>query len=266
MIAEKFNEKLIEFFMELAKPKKYEAGYVTAGRIITEGSRILGMNANDILGFTKSDSERRIRRVRGAEAWFKDMYNKGWRYAGNFEYEGLLNRGFVVMEKELPNKVLEAIRDELKFILKEDDSKYKHPVDPEKLRGLPGIIAVPGSLKTTKPREDIDITKATPDDIAKLLKEAMSEKSTPYVSLDVPYSYQDKVSVPYKTPELIKKIKEGKEGFESDINDFMIESQKEMKTLEELFFEDTGKNAVWHGKETKAYKGWKENLVIKDAD
>ncbi len=241
----KFSGKLLEFLIELGKPRKYEAGYVQANKIVNDGLNILGMNASDILGFAKSDSDRRIRRVRGAQAFFKNMYDNGWRYAGNFEYEGLLNNGFVVMERELPNKTLDAIREELEVLLRD---KGTH----------------------TKPNIDIDqftILKDTPDALhpypTKLVK---VEKESPTVTFDkdIPYSYQDKVSVPYKTPELIKKIKESKEGFESDVNDFMLESKKEMRNLEEIFFDETGKNAMWHGKETKNFKSWKESLENAD--
>ncbi|KKM75146.1 hypothetical protein LCGC14_1393140, partial [marine sediment metagenome] len=113
----KFNEKLLEFFMELAKPKKYEVGYADGIRIVQDGLSILGLDASDILGFTKPANERSIRRLRGTQAWFKKMYEDGWRYTGTFEYEGLPYNGFVVMERELPNKTLDAIRDEIEVIL-----------------------------------------------------------------------------------------------------------------------------------------------------
>ena len=216
----KFNEKLIEFLIELAKPKKYEAGYVEAKRTVSEGLAILGLDANDILGFVKSDNERRIRRVRGSQAWFKKMYGDGWKYAGNFEYEGLMNNGFIVMERELPNKTLNVIREELEALLKEDEgSKYIHVPDPEKLRET--AVVNPYALHAT--------------DVVKFEKRGDLKKA-------------------------ILKAREPREGFESDVNDFMIDAQKELKTLEEVFFEETGKNAVWHGKETKAFKSWKEEI------
>ena len=222
----KFNEKLLEFFMEIAKPKKFEAGYVEAKLIVRDGLAILGLDATDILGFVKAPNERAIRRVRGAQAWFKKMYEGGWKYAGNFEYEGLLNNGFVIMERELPNKTLDAIRDEIEVILKEDESKYIHvpkAIPPE----FRGMIAKTGSLRES------------PDDLH------------PYPTVE-------------ELNKGIEKVREPKEGFESDVNNFMLEATKEMKTLEEIFFDETGKNAVWHGKETKTFKQWK--VGIKDAN
>ena len=234
----KFNEKLLEFFMELAKPKKYEVGYADGIRIVQDGLSILGLDASDILGFTKPANERSIRRLRGTQAWFKKMYEDGWRYTGTFEYEGLPYNGFVVMERELPNKTLDAIRDEIEVILKEDEeSQYIHVPNPEILRGT----------------EELD----------ERLKEAMSEKSTPYVPLDERMKTTKKAlkKMGYKEDEItVMKAREPREGFESDINDFMVEATKEMKTLEEIFFDETGKNAVWHGKETKTFKQWKEGM------
>ena len=223
----KFNEKLLEFFMELAKPKKYEVGYADGIRIVQDGLSILGLDASDILGFTKPANERSIRRLRGTQAWFKKMYEDGWRYTGTFEYEGLPYNGFVVMERELPNKTLDAIREEIEAILKEDEhSKYIHvpkAIPPE----FRGMIAKTGSLRES------------PDDLH------------PYPTVE-------------ELNKGIEKVREPKEGFESDVNLFMIESTKEMKTLEEIFFDETGKNAVWHGKETKAFREWK--IGIHDAN
>jgi len=57
-------------------------------------------------------------------------------------------------------------------------------------------------------------------------------------------------------------VKEPREGFESEINDFIEDAQKEMKNWEEIFFDETGRNAVWRGKETKAFKIWKNGKKI----
>lgn len=226
----KIIEKLLEFLVESNKAKKREIGFAEAKTIISVGLGILGMDANDILGFVKSPNERKIRRVRGSQAWFRKMYNEGWKYAGNFEYEGLLNNGFVVMERELPNPILDAIKDELNALLKDDESsKYIHIPDPEKLRGSPEIQNIEERMDNTH----------------KSLK-AMGYK-------------EDEIKT-YHHPTIPTSVKEPKEGFESDVNDFMIDAKKEMKTDEQLFFDETGKQAIWHGKPTKAFKEWKEGL------
>ena len=93
----KFKTKLKEILKELSKPKKYEPGFVDARRIISDGLSIIGMDSTDILGFAKEANENRARRVKGAQAWYKKMYQDGWRFVGAFEYEGLTYNGFVVM-------------------------------------------------------------------------------------------------------------------------------------------------------------------------
>lgn len=204
--------------MELSKPKKFEIGFVQGNKIINDGLVTLGMNATDILGFAKPANERRIRKVRGAQAWFKNMYKNGWKYAGSFEQEGLLNNGFVVMERELPNKVLDAIREELQILLRED-VLIVTPDAP--MSFIPKIVEInPDKLQT--------VTFEKPGDLRKA----------------------------------ILKAREPIEGFESDVNDFMIDAKKEMKTLEESFFEETGKKAIWRGKETIAFKSWKKELEL----
>jgi len=108
------NEEILkEILKEMAKPRKWEVGFVEARRTINDGLIILGMNATDILGFAKEENETKVRRTRGSQAWYKKMYEDGWRYAGNFEYEGLLHKGFVVMEREIPNKRLEQLIEQL---------------------------------------------------------------------------------------------------------------------------------------------------------
>lgn len=224
MNEKKYKEKLLEFLIESNKAKKREPGFVEAKTIVSEGLTILGLDANDILGFVKAPNERKIRRVRGAQAWFKKMYESGWKYAGNFEYGGLLNNGFVVMERELPNITLNAIREELEAIIKNDEgSQYIHVPDPEILRG--------GPMKLTAQIDSV-----------------------------VPQKFKDEMIGPVYKSKIPKAVKEPREGFESEVNDFLLDSQKEMKTDEILFFEETGKNAVWHGKPTKAFKEWKERL------
>jgi len=227
MNEKKFKGKLLEFLMESSKPKKYEVGFVQGNRIVNDGLVILGMNATDILGFAKPENERRIRKVRGVQAWFKNMYENGWRYNGTFEQEGLLNNGFVVMERELPNKVLDAIREELEILLRNDEGeKYIHVPNPDILKGMGNIRSLPKSLEEMKPMSG--------------------------------YVGDDMLRAEGKIP---KAVKEPREGFESDVNDFMLDAKKEMKTAEELFFDETGKNAIWRGKETIAFKEWQKKVM-----
>ena len=80
------KEKLKELLKEINRPKKYEIGFVDARRIISDGLSIIGLDATDILGFAKEANETRVRRVKGAQAWFKRMYQDGWRFGGAFEY------------------------------------------------------------------------------------------------------------------------------------------------------------------------------------
>lgn len=234
MNEKKYKEKLLEFLVELGKPKKYEAGYADGSRIIQDGLRILGMDANDILGFTKAPNEIRIRKVRGSQAWFNSMYANGWRYAAKFEYEGLSHNGFYIMYRELPNLTLNAIREELEVMLRDDErEKYIHVPNPEILRGSE-IPPIEERMETTH----------------KALK-AMGYKEEEIVE----QKFKNEMIGP-----VYKAVKEPREGFESDVSNFMLDAQKEMKTDEELFFGETGKKAVWHGKETKAFKLWKEGL------
>lgn len=251
-----FNEKLIEFLIELGKPRKYEAGYVQANKIVNDGLNILGMNASDILGFAKSDNDRRVRRVRGSQAFFKNMYDKGWRYAGNFEYEGLLNNGFVVMERELPNKTLDAIREELEVLLRDKGTHTKPNIDIDQFTTLKDT-----AIKLPIVEISTDALHPYPTKLVKV------EKESPNVTFDKPigkaiktYTITEKGKKALELIDELDKAREPKEGFESDVNDFMLESKKEMKTLEEIFFDETGKNAMWHGKETKNFKSWKEGL------
>jgi len=238
----KLLEKLLEFLVESNKPKKYEVGYVEAKTIVSDGLSILGLDANDILGFAKAPNEVRIRRVRGSQAWFKKMYENGWKYAGNFEYAGLLNNGYVVMERELPNPVLDAIREELEAIFREDEgSKYIHVPNPLMDRGEPKVYG-PGPDGGYMNR-DVIVVPESPEDLQ------------PY-----PIKLRKNVDLEETIKKAIKKAREPKEGFESEVNDFMINAKTEMKSDEQLFFEETGKNAVWHGKSTKAFKEWKERL------
>jgi len=261
----KYKEKLLEFLIESNKAKKREVGFVEARTIISEGMTIIGLDANDILGFVKAPNERKIRRVRGSQAWFKKMYSNGWKYAGNFEYEGLINNGFVVMERELPNPVLDVIREELEAIIKEDEgSKYIHVPNPLMDRGEPKIYG-PGPDGGYMNRESPDDSHPYPTDM-KLISKDMPDRVR-----EIRNSYLEKIAggrenfverIGDEEISLIKvsKAREPKEGFESEVNDFMINAKTEMKSDEQLFFEETGKNAVWHGKSTKAFKLWKENL------
>ena len=237
MNEKRFKEKLVEFLVELGKPKRYEVGFVQGNKVINDGLNALGLNAIDILGFAKSANDNRVRKSRGAHAWFKKMYEDGWKYAGNFEQEGLLTNGFIVMEKELPNKTLNIIREELDVMLR-DGTEYV-------------------------PTRKISISA---EDVPKELME-MREKYIHKITEPITQNDQEKITIDalksmgYKDEEIsITKIRKPKEGFESDVNDFIIDSQKEPKSDEELFHEETGKNAVWRGKETKAFKSWKELL------
>lgn len=246
----KFKEKLVEFLMELAKPRRFEVAYADGNTIVQEGLTILGLDASDILGFAKPSNEIRIRQVRGSQAWFKNMYSMGWRYVAKFEYEGLSHNGFFVMERELQNKTLDIIREEIEVLLKEDDTYYQAQIDPESLRGSPYIPLA------DKPK-GLAQKKITLTEKGKRTVEAL--KSMGYKADEI-NTFPSQVDL----EKVINKVREPKEGFESEINDFMIESKKELKTEEELFFDATGKNAVWHGKETKTFKEWKAG--IKDAN
>lgn len=210
------NEKLKEILKELVRPPKFEVGFVDARRIISDGLSIIGLDSTDILGFAKDANETRERRVKGAQAWYKRMYEDGWKFAGAFEYEGLLYNGFVVMERELPNKRLGEL---IETLTDERVVRTGSAMELDRGPDLPGLVAVPGSLKPK-----------------------IEEKQ------EVPVHY------PY---DVIKEVKEPKEGFEDEIVDFIVNSQKGMKSLEELFFDETGKNAIWKGKETKGFKAWK---------
>ena len=245
MNEKKFKEKLVEFLMELSKPKKYEIGFVQGNKVINDGLVSLGMTATDILGFAKPENDRRIRKTRGAQAWFKNMYENGWRYAGTLEQEGLLNNGFIIMEKEIPNKVLNAIREELEILLRDE---YKHISNPD---------MTVNALKSMGYKEnEITITEINPDALQplpapfqiKIEKKALEAKKRVLESKEL-----EEFIIP-------KTVSEPKEGFDSEVTDFIIEAQKETKTLEESFFEETGKNAIWHGKETKNFKAWKKGL------
>ena len=230
----KIIEKIAEMLIELGKPLKREVGFVEAKRIISDGLALIGLDANDILGFVKAPNEIKIRKVRGSQAWFKKMYEDGWKYAGNFEYEGLINNGYVVMEREIPNKVLDAIREELEFLLK-DDSVERH-------KDSDSVLRAEGKLKLIN------------SDVESVVPKGLDEK------LEAIKKFGAKV-VYAKPPLIPKAVKEPREGFEPDIENFMIEAQKDLKTEEEQFFEATGKNAVWHGKETKAFTEWKKENV-----
>ena len=229
MNEKKFKEKLVEFLIELGKPKRYEVGYVQGNKIINDGLSVLGLNAMDILGFSKSASDNRVRKTKGAQAWFKKMYESGWKYVANFEQEGLLTNGFAVMERELPNETLNVIKQELEALLK-DGTEF---VPIKKI----SIVA-----------------KDIPEDLMKMREEYIHKIKTKPMS---GYVGEDMLRAEGKIP---KTIKEPREGFDSEVNDFIIDSQKEPKSYEDIFFEQTGKNAVWHGKQTIAFKKWLEGL------
>jgi len=227
------NEEILkEILKEMAKPRKWEVGFVEARRTINDGLIILGMNATDILGFAKEENETKVRRTRGSQAWYKKMYEDGWRYAGNFEYEGLLHKGFVVMEREIPNKRLEQLIEQLiveEIVIRPDDPMLFIDKGPD-------ISLV---TKDTVKSERIGAVRKA------YLKELEKSKLNPVVA-----------------PVIPKFVKEPREGFESEINDFIEDAQKEMKNWEEIFFDETGRNAVWRGKETKAFKIWKNGKKI----
>jgi len=237
------NEEILkEILKEMAKPPKHEVGFVEARRTINDGLVILGMTATDILGFAKEANETRARRSRGSQAWFKKMYEDGWRYAGNFEYEGLLHAGFIIMERELPNKRLEQL---IESLSKEDKDPFQ--IDTpilgiDKGPELPGRITLKDGVVQPKEKTELEIIKKKAEKFDSL-KEYYTPKVPP-------------IKIPYK---LIEKVKEPKEGFEPDIDALIGESQKGMKSLEELFFDETGRNAIWRGNETKGFKNWKEN-------
>lgn len=244
MDEKKFKEKLVEFLVELGKPKRYEVGFVQGNIVINNGLNILGLNAIDILGFAKSANDSRIRKSKGAQAWFKKMYEDGWKYVANFEQEGLLTNGFIVMEKELPNKILDVIREELEALLRSDkDILQTSPLSP--------MTFIP------KTERKISIVA---EDVPKELMEMREE----YIHKIVEVNPDKLQTVTFEKPgdlrKAILKTREPREGFNSEVNDFIIDAQKEKKTKEVLFFEETGKNAIWRGKETKAFKSWKEIL------
>ena len=223
MNEKKFKEKLVEFLVELGKPKRYEVGFVQGNRVINDGLNILGLTPIDILGFAKSANDSRVRKSKGAQAWFKKMYEDGWKYVANFEQEGLLTNGFIVMEKELPNKTLNIIREELDVMLR-DETEFV-------------------------PIRKISISA---EDVPKELME-MREK---YI-----HKIEDPRIISQEDYDNFHKKLKPIEGFDDEVNDFIIDAQKEKKTLEQSFFEETGGNAIWRGKETKAFKSWKELLL-----
>ena len=222
MNEKKFKEKLVEFLVELGKPKHYQVGFVQGNRVINDGLNILGLTPIDILGFAKSANDSRVRKSKGAQAWFKKMYEDGWKYVANFEQEGLLTNGFVVMEKELPNKTLNIIREELEALLR-DETEFV-------------------------PIRKISIS---PEDVPKELMEMREE----YI-----HKIKDPRIISQEDYDNFHKKLKPIEGFDNEVNDFIIDSQKEKKTYEEVYFEETGKNAVWRGKLTKAFKLWLEGL------
>jgi len=242
------EEKLKEIIKELAKPKKFEVGFVDARRIINDGLALIGMNATDILGFVKEANETRVRRVKGAHSWFKKMYEDGWRFAGAFEYEGLLYNGFIIMEREIPNKRLQELIESLS-----DEKVVRTGSAMELDRGpeLPKILSKEEYVKFHGGK-DPRFAEINPDKLQTFIP---IEKEKDLVRV-APGVYQKREDFEKE----VEKVREPKEGFESDISDFIGDAQKEMKSLEEIFFDKTGKNAIWRGKETKAFKDWKRGL------
>ncbi len=251
----KILEKLIELIMESANPKKYEVAYAAGSTIIQEGLRILGIDASDILGFAKPENEIRIRKLRGSQAWFNTMYASGWRYVAKFEYEGLPHNGLFIMQRELPNLTLKAIKEELDVLIRSQDegSRYIHVPNPEILRGGPELIN--SDVESVVPQlykdEAIGEVYKAKKGLAKK-KITLTEKGR---------EAKEVIDQMIKEGQILPTaVREPREGFESDVNDFMLDAQKEMKTDAQLFFEETGKKAIWKGKETKAFKTWKEGL------
>ena len=244
------NEKLKEILKELSRPKKFEVGFVDARRVISDGLAIIGLDSTDILGFAKEANEVRTRRVKGAQAWFKKMYEDGWRFTGAFEYEGLLYNGFIVMERELPNKrlgeLIETLADER---VVRTSSALEIDRGPELPKGFRGLVAKPGSLE---PKEEIPGIEERMETTHKALK-SMGYKE------DEITTFQIKIEKKGDLEKAILKAREPKEGFDSELTDFIGDAQKEMKTLDTLFFDETGRNAIWKGKETKGFIKWKKD-------
>ncbi len=223
------KEKLKQILKELARPPKFEVGFVDARRVISDGLAIIGLDSTDILGFAKEENETIARRTKGAQAWFKRMYEDGWGFKGMFEYEGLrlLYGGFIIMERELPNKrlteLIETLTDE----------------------------------KVVRTSSEIEIDRGP--ELPELLKEAMSTKAIPYIPLEKTPKSPAKIAEEIADYVVPKTIKEPVKGFQAEIDEVIRNFQNAGPTLEEQFFEDTGKNAVWKGKETKAFIKWKED-------
>jgi len=257
MNEKKFKEKLVEFLIELGKPKRYEVGFVQGNRVINDGLNILGLNAIDILGFAKSANKSRSRKSKGSQAWFKKMYEDGWRYVANFEQEGLLTNGFVVMERELPNETLNIIREEFETLLRDEKKISIVAKDiPKELMEMREeyihkIVEINPDKSPTVTFED------KPFDFGRDVKKPKVISQEDYEKF---HGGKDPRVVSQEDYEKFHKKLEPKEGFDSEVNDFIIDSQKEKKTYEELFFEETGKNAVWRGKNTIAFKKWLEGL------
>ena len=227
--------KLKEILKELIKPKKYEVGFVEARRVVDDGLAIIGLNATDILGFAKEANETRARRSKGAQAWFKRMYEDGWRFPGQFEYEGILHAGFILMERELPNKRLEELIETL------DDET---------------VVRTGSAMELDRGPELPKIVEINPDAIQPLPDVFKKERMEITHNALKEMGYKEEEITEYIVP---KAVKEPKEGFEDELSDLITEYQTQVPTDEEQFFKDTGKNAVWRGKETKAFKSWKEN-------
>ncbi len=230
------KEKLKELLKELSRPKKYEVGFADARRIVSDGLAIIGLDASDILGFAKEANKTKTRRTKGAQAWFKRMYEDGWRFPGQFDYEGILYAGFVIMERELPNKKLEEL---IETITDETVVRTGSAMELDRGPELPRIYG-PGQFDygRNKPKENVG--------------EGVGIKDVKIIPKPVKEMEETKA---YIIPEAVK---EPKEGFDTEIAKLVEHFQNAGPTDEEQFFKDTGKNAVWRGKETKAFIKWKE--------
>jgi len=178
-------ELLKEIIKALAEPQEFELRIVTITELLTDGVALTAMNSADRLNLGAGKGKTRYERNSEAvTAWFGQITNGGWKYGGTFEYEGLPNRGVILLYKNKTNKKLLELVDKL-------DGKTLSPT--EKLEKLQAAIK-----KRQAEIEDDDVEIKSAEEIAESI---------------------------------------------SDIK---------------LFEATTGKNAVWQGRLTKAYKEWKK--------
>jgi len=95
----------------LAEPKEFDIKLVTITELLTDGVALTAMNSADRLNLGAGKGKTRFERnTEAVGAWFGQITTGGWKYGGIFEYEGLPNRGLIVLYKDKPNvKLLELI-------------------------------------------------------------------------------------------------------------------------------------------------------------